>query len=53
MDGSSSMVKNKKADKGKPLSQDKGYISHQLWGGDAGRSWAEKICRQMDAADKK
>jgi hypothetical protein len=45
--------KNKKADKGKPLSQDKGYISHQLWGGDAGRSWAEKICRQMDAADKK
>jgi len=45
--------KNKKADKGKSLSEDKGYISHLLWGGDAGRSWANKIVKQMEAADKK
>ena len=45
--------KNKKADKGKSLSEDKGYISWLLWGGDPGKSWAEKVCRQMDAADKK
>lgn len=30
-----------------------GYIAWMLWGGDAGWSWAKKICRQMDAADKK
>lgn len=31
---------------------DAGYISWQLWGGDAGRSWANKIKRQMDSAEK-
>lgn len=45
--------KNKSADKGKPLSKDKGYIAWLLWGGNAGQSWANKICRQMDAADNK
>lgn len=45
--------KNKKADKGTPLSKDKGYIAWLLWGGDAGQSWANKVCNQMDAADKK
>lgn len=45
--------KSKKIDPGKTYSTDKGYIAHMLWGGDPGRSWAEKICRQMDAADKK
>lgn len=45
--------KNKSASGGKPLSEDKGYISWLLWGGDAGRSWANKVVRQMDAADKK
>ena len=45
--------KNKGASGGKPLSQDKGYVAWLLWGGDPGRSWAEKVCRQMDAADKK
>jgi hypothetical protein len=46
-------AKNKSASGGKPLSQDKGYISHLLWGGDPGRSWANKIVNQMNAADKK
>jgi hypothetical protein len=30
-----------------------GYVAWLLWGGNAGWSWAKKICRQMDAADKK
>lgn len=45
--------KNKKADKGKSLSEDKGYISWMLWGGNSGRSWANKIVKQMESADKK
>lgn len=45
--------KSKKIDPGKTHATDKGYIAWMLWGGDSGRSWAEKICRQMDAADKK
>lgn len=45
--------KNKGASGGKPLSEDKGYISWLLWGGDPGRSWANKVVRQMDAADNK
>lgn len=45
--------KNKGASGGKPLSQDKGYIAWLIWGGDPGYSWAKKIVRQMDAADKK
>ena len=44
---------NEKASGGKSKSQDKGYISYCLWGGAAGKSWANKICRQMDAADEK
>ena len=32
---------------------DKGYVAWLLWGGDPGRSWANKIIRQMEAADKK
>jgi len=28
-------------------------ISWELWGGDAGRAWAEKIKAQMDKADEK
>lgn len=44
---------NEKASGGKPLSQDKGYISFMLWGGNPGRSWANKVVRQMEAADKK
>ena len=30
-----------------------GYIAWLLWGGDAGWSWAKKVARQMEAADKK
>lgn len=45
--------KSRKVDPGKTPGTDKGYIAWMLWGGDSGRSWAEKICRQMDAADKK
>ena len=47
--------KNKSIDpkhKGEPW-KDKGYVSWLLWGGDPGRSWVNKILRQMDAADEK
>jgi len=30
-----------------------GYIAWLLWGGDAGQRWANKVSRQMDAADAK
>jgi len=45
--------KNLKVDPGKTPSQDRGYIAGLLWGGNPGRSWANKVVRQMDAADKK
>ena len=32
---------------------DKGYVAWLLWGGDAGKSWANKISRQMEAAENK
>lgn len=32
---------------------DKGYVAWLLWGGDPGKSWAEKIKAQMDKADGK
>lgn len=38
--------------KGEPW-RDKGYVSWLLWGGDPGKAWAEKVKRQMDAADEK
>lgn len=47
--------KNKSIDpehKGKPW-KDKGYVSWLLWGGDAGKAWASKVVKQMEAADKK
>lgn len=37
-------------DNGQPTAH---YVAWLLWGGNAGRSWANKICRQMDAADRK
>lgn len=43
--------KSKKIDPGKTHATDKGWIAWQLWGGNAGRSWANKLCKQMDAAD--
>lgn len=32
---------------------DKGYVAWLLWGGDPGKSWVEKILKQMEAADEK
>lgn len=32
---------------------DKGYVAWLIWGGDPGRSWAEKVRDMMDTADKK
>lgn len=32
---------------------DKGYVSWLLWGGDAGKTWANKIKEQMEKFDKK
>jgi hypothetical protein len=29
------------------------YISWQLWGGDAGDRWAQKVVEQMERADEK
>lgn len=45
--------KNKSVPKGKQPWEDKGRIAWELWGGDPGRSWANKIVKQMEAADKK
>lgn len=47
--------KNKSVDskfKNEPW-RDKGYVSWLLWGGDPGKSWAEKVLRQMESADAK
>jgi hypothetical protein len=30
-----------------------GYVAWLLWGGDSGKSWANKVANQMDSADKK
>lgn len=38
--------------KGEPWNA-KGYVAWLLWGGDPGRTWAEKVRDQMDAADEK
>ena len=45
--------KNRGLDKGKAPHEDKGYVASQLWGGDAGRAQANKIVRQMEAADRR
>jgi hypothetical protein len=34
---------------GDPANPTNGYIAHLLWGGDAGKAWASKIARQLDA----
>jgi len=38
--------------KGEPW-KDRGHVAWLLWGGDPGRSWANKIVGQMNAADEK
>jgi hypothetical protein len=32
---------------------DAGFISHQLWGGDAGRAWANRIIKMVESAKDK
>jgi len=36
-----------------PANPTNGYIAHMLWGGDAGKAWARKISRQLEAATVK
>lgn len=33
--------------------KDRGFVSHLLWGGDPGYSWAKKVVNQMETADQK
>ena len=33
--------------------RDNGYVAWLIWGGDAGKRWAEKLWNQMEEADKK
>lgn len=46
-------AKDYKLDPGKSPVEDKGYVAGLLWGGDAGRGWANKVVNQMDAADRR
>ena len=38
---------DKRPDWGNPSNPSNGYIAHLLWGGDAGKSWANKIANQI------
>lgn len=38
---------------GDPANPTNGYIAHMLWGGDAGKAWAKKVSRSLDAATMK
>ena len=42
----------KAENKGQPWN-DKGYVAWLLWGGDPGKTWAEKVVGQMEKADEK
>lgn len=44
---------NYQLDAGKAPKEDKGYVAGLLWGGEAGKSWANKVVRQMEAADQR
>jgi len=44
--------KSKRIDPGKTAAQDKGYQAHLLWGGDAGKAWAESIVNKEDSVKK-
>lgn len=43
---------DKRPDWSNPSKPSNGYIAHLLWGGDAGRAWASKISRHLDAKTK-
>jgi hypothetical protein len=38
-----------KLDAGKSPKEDKGYVAGLLWGGEAGKSWANSIVNRLDA----
>lgn len=40
---------NYKLDPGKSPKEDKGYVAGLLWGGDAGKAWANSIVNRLDA----
>lgn len=44
---------DKKPGWSKPSDPTNGYIAWMLWGGNPGKSWADKVVRQMESADKK
>ena len=46
-------AKDKKPGWSNASNPSKGYIAWLLWGGNPGRGWANKVKRQMEAADKK
>ena len=43
---------DKRPDWSNPSKPSNGYIAHLLWGGDAGRAWASKVSRHLDAKTK-
>ena len=44
-------AKNYKLDAGKKPHEDKGYVAGLLWGGEAGKRWANSIVRRLDKKD--
>lgn len=42
--------KNKSIGAGKEPHEDKGYVAWKLWGGDAGRAWANKMVNKFEEA---
>lgn len=40
---------NYKLDPGKSPKEDKGYVAGLLWGGEAGKAWANSIVNRLDA----
>ena len=42
---------DKRPDWSNPSKPSNGYIAHLLWGGDAGKSWANKIANQIKAGE--
>lgn len=45
--------KNKEVPRGKSPWEDSGRVAWETWGGNPGRAWANKVVRQMEAADRK
>ena len=45
--------KNIKIKPGTAPESNRGWVAGKLWGGNSGKAWANKVCKQMDAADEK